>query len=409
MSAEIKALKEKRGKLITQMKDIMSRADETTGQLSELDDKQWKELDAEQEKLNNQAVRLERMKTLDAEIKARQINDDAPTPNRGADEKRHSEVFGRLIRLNKRQKLSEEDEAFLEKRGTATQVTTTDSLGGYLVPEGFSNLLEKYMSLYGGMQEAATVITTSTGNPFPWPTVADTSNTGAYIDQGTADTVSDVTMANVDFPNTPTITSKVVKVAWELQQDSFFNLENLIAELLGERLGRFSNLEFTTGSTAGKIVGFITGSSSGKTSASNSTFTRLELLDLMHSVDPAYRRSPKTRWMFNDTTMSTIRKMALGTGDARPLWVPSMREGVPDTLEGKPYTINQNMASVGALAKPVAFGDFGKYIVRIARNITLESTRERYWDERVTGFAAICRMDGRLVNTSAIKFMDMPA
>lgn len=405
-----KQLREERGKIIEQMKDIMTRADE--GTLSALDNEQWEKLDKRSEELKAQYTRLERQAELEAEIEARRLPDvsdpDNPETKSAADQENdYRDAYNRYIRLHKNQRLSEKDMELLEKRGTSDQVGSTGSLGGYLIPEGFSNLLEKYMVMYGGMLEAANVITTATGNPFPYPTVNDTSSTGAYIDQGTADTVGDVTFAKVDFPLVPTITSKVVKVAWELQQDSYFDLENLIAELCGERIGRFANTEFTTGSTANKIEGFVTGASSGKTAASATAFTRNELVDLMHSIDPAYRNSPKCRWMFNDTTLAAIKKLSFGSGDDRPLWLPSIREGEPDTLEGKPYTVNQAMANPATGTKPIAFGDFGKYVIRVAKGITLEMSRDRYWDERVTGFVALARMDGRLVNTSAIKYLTM--
>lgn len=405
-----KELREQRGRLIEQMKDINARADEN-GNLSQIDDEQFNKLDARTEELRKQIERLERTAMLSAEADAQKTT--APDKETGEQrsqedqQKQYREAYRRYIRLHKDLRLSAKDMEVLEKRGTSDQVGSTDSLGGYLIPEGFSNQLEKYMVMYGGMLEAADVMTTGSGNPFPYPTVDDTGSTGAYIDQGTADTVGDVTFAEVAFPLVPTITSKVVKVAWELQQDSYFDLENLIAELCGERIGRFSNTEFTTGSTSGKISGFITGSSSGKTAAAPTTFTRGELLDLMHSVDPAYRNSPKARWMFNDTTLAAIKKLSFGTGDDRPLWVPSMRQGEPDTLEGKPFTVNQAMANPTTGLKPVAFGDFGKYKIRIAKGITLEMSRDRYWDERCTGFVALARMDGRLVNTSAIKYLTM--
>lgn len=411
MSKTAKQLREERGKIIEEMKSIMARADEN-GNLIDIDNQQWERLDKKSEELKAQFERMERMSQLDAEADARRLPnpEEANKPERKSDEeakREYREAYGRYIRLHKNQRLSEQDLDLLEKRGTSDQVGSTDSLGGYLIPEGFSNQLEKFMVMYGGMLEAATVITTATGNPFPWPTVNDTGSTGAYIDQGDADTVGDVTFAEVAFPLVPTITSKVVKVSWELQQDSYFDLENLLAELLGERIGRFSNAQFTTGSTSGKIQGFITGSTSGKTAASATAFTRAELVDLMHSVDPAYRNSPKCRWMFNDTSLAAIKKLSFGTGDDRPLWVPSMREGAPDTLEGKPYTVNQSMASPATTTKPIAFGDFGKYVIRVAKGTTLEMSRDRYWDERVTGFVALARMDGRLVNSAAIKFLTM--
>lgn len=408
-----KELREERGKLIAQMKEISARADQATGNLQSTDEEQWQKLDKRQEELKAQYERIERQAVLEAEMDARHIPDNAGDQRTGDNkedaEKRYQETFGRWLRAKKDNQVTAEDYATLEQRGTSTQTGTTDSLGGYTVPEGFSNEIERYMTLYGGMMEACRVITTATGAPFPFPTVNDTSSTGAIITQGTGDTVGDVTFAEVAFPTAYTYTSKIIKVSWELLQDGFFDLENMLAEIAGERLGRILNTHFTTGDNSSKPSGVIPGASSGKTAASATAFTRNELLDLLNSVDPAYLKGPGARWMFNNTTLTALKKLSFGSGDDRPLWVPSMREGAPDTLEGLPYTINQDMATAAAGTKPIAVGDFKKYVIRMAKGITFSSTKEQYWSERAVAYAAYCRADGRLVNTSAIKYLTMAA
>ncbi|TXH14980.1 MAG: phage major capsid protein [Hyphomicrobiaceae bacterium] len=408
MSKETKAWREEKANLLTEMKAIQARAE--AGKSDPLDDQQWDNLESREAELSKLIARSERVANLQASLDApteEQRNDrqaDGPPVTK---EEEYRGAFYRWATARKETRLAESDIALLEKRGTSTQIGSTDNLGGYLVPDGFSGELEKYMALYGGMMEAARIRYTATGNPFPWPTVNDTSNKGAIITQGTGGTVGDVTLAEVAFPMAYTFYSKIMKVSWELLQDEVIGVEGLLSELAGERIGRIANEYFTTGDNSGKPQGFITGASSGKTAASATAFTRVELVDLMHSVNPAYRNSPKCYWMFNDSTLAAIKKLAFGSGDDRPLWLPSMRDGAPDTLEGKPYIVNEDMASVASGAKPIAFGDFSKYIIRIAKGYTLTSTRERYWDERANGYAVYARMDGRLVNTSAIKYLTM--
>lgn len=413
MTAQEKAKKliEERAKVQDEMKTIHLRAD-AKGNLSADDQAKWDELSKRDDDFKAQSERELRLAEIEKEQARRSAENMPPQKGdneRSADEKKeaYNKAYRNYLRVHADQRMSAGDMEELQKRGTSDQVGSTDSLGGYLIPEGFSNQLEIYMALYGGMIENCDTFTTASGNPFPWPTVNDTTTSGAYIDQGAADTVADLTFAEVAFPLTPTITSKVVKVSWELLQDDGIGLEGILAELLGRRIGTYANSEFTTGATAGKIAGFITGASSGKTAASATAFTRAELVDLMHSVNPAYRNSPKAKWCFNDTTLSAIKKLAFGTGDDRPLWQPGMAAGEPDRLEGKGYFINQNMASAATTTKPVAFGDFGKYKIRIASGIRLEVTRDRYWDERCNGYVALARMDGRLVNTDAIKYLTM--
>lgn len=157
--------------------------------------------------------------------------------------------------------------------------------------------------------------------------------------------------------------TEFVKFSMELAQDSIFNMETLLGSLLGERLGRIANRELTIGDGTGDPHGVVTASTLGKTAAAAAAITADELIDLIHSVDPAYRSSPKVRFMFNDTTLAAVRKLKNGTGDY--LWqAGDFTNGVAPTLLGYRYSVNQAMASMATGTKPIIFGDFGKYYVR---------------------------------------------
>ena len=95
-------------------------------------------------------------------------------------------------------------------------------------------------------------------------------------------------------------------------------MEQLIGDLLGERLGRRANLELTTGDGTGDPNGIVTASSAGKVAASTSAITWDEIIELEHSVDPAYRMGPKVCYMFNDNVLRDVRK--LKDGDGNYLW-----------------------------------------------------------------------------------------
>src|SRR3546814_18350621 len=53
----------------------------------------------------------------------------------------------------------------------------------------------------------------------------------------------------------------------------------------------------------------------GKTTAAVAAFTFDELMDLVHSIDPAYRAASTCRFMFNDSTLLSMRKMKDGAGN----------------------------------------------------------------------------------------------
>src|SRR5689334_1973561 len=100
-----------------------------------------------------------------------------------------------------------------------------------------------------------------------------------------------------------------------------------------ERFGRITNTHFTTGDGVSKPSGVMTEATLGVTAASATEFTADEVIDLEHSVDPAYRRS--ARWMMNDDSLKILKKLKDTAG--RNLWMASPADGEPDTTLGHPY------------------------------------------------------------------------
>jgi len=179
-------------------------------------------------------------------------------------------------------------------------------------------------------------------------------------------------------------------------------MEQLLGSLLGERLGRIANTQLTTGTGSTAPNGVVVASTLGKTSTSATAITADEIIDLMHSVDPAYRMSPKVRFMFNDSTLAAIRK--LKDGQNNYLWqMGNVQQGVPGTLLGVPYLVNQAMASIASAKKVALFGDFGKYYVRKVGAPVIGVMRERFWPD--LGIAGLIRFDGELADTAAIKHL----
>lgn len=293
----------------------------------------------------------------------------------------------------------------LEQRGTDTQISSTPGLGGYLSPEDWANEVVESMKAYGGMLEAGQIFRTKGGDVFHIPTEDTTTQMGAIIGQGVADTVADVTWGEKTM-GAFTYTSRIIKIGQELwAEDDAFNVLSRVQGIASRRVGRKLNLDLTTGAGTTLPFGVVTeATTSGISAASATAVSRAELLQLIHSVDPAYRVGPKVGFMFNDSTLSAIRQLSIGSADDRPLWVPSMRDGAPDTIEGERYWINQDMASMASENKSILYGDFSKYWIRQVRGMVLSRSDQRYWEERVVAYFLTARFDGKLVDTAAIKY-----
>jgi HK97 family phage major capsid protein len=180
-------------------------------------------------------------------------------------------------------------------------------------------------------------------------------------------------------------------------------MEALLGSLLGERLGRLANVKLTTGAGSTEPLGIVSATSAGKTTAGTAAVTWDEIIDFEHSIDPAYRMSPMFRYMLNDTSLLAVRKLKDGQGNY--LWQEgNVQAGVPSTINGKPYSINQAMASMATGAKFMLAGDFSKYFVRKVGAPLIGALQDKdFWPG--FGVAGWIRFDGNLLDAAAIKHM----
>ncbi|MGR3220863.1 MAG: phage major capsid protein [Candidatus Anammoxibacter sp.] len=402
MKLETKKLREERSELVTEARLIAELAEKEEKELSADDSQKIDDLLEKSLELEKTISRNDRINTLSTEQEEKlleEAEDNKNTPDEEKDNvKAYHDAFWKYQKVGVKGMKQEE----LELLSTRAQQTTTDTAGGFLIEPEFSKKLEIALLEFGGMREVAEIFTTSTGVTIPYPTVNSTSNKGEWLTEGSAVAEKDEVFASTDF-EAWTASSKLVKVSRQLLQDSFFDLPSFLLDRLVERIGRLTNEDYTTGSGSSQPHGVITDAATGKTAASATAITMNEMFDLKHSVDPAYRKNG--RWMFNDTTLKVLSQ--LKDSDGRYLWQPNVQEGTASLLLGHPYTINSEIADIGASNKPVAFGDFKKYKIRDVLGFTLLRLEELYAAKLEVGFIGFLRTDGKLLDagTNPIKLL----
>lgn len=295
-----------------------------------------------------------------------------------------------------------------EQRGTSTITTETTGgiYGGYVVPTDLSPEFVQTMKAYGGMLQAGRLIRTSGGGTWNQPYVDDTSTAALLTAEASATTVQDVTFSRISLGSYTYRSAVIVSREW--LQDEAVNAAGEINTMLATRMGRALNTAFTTGDGSAKPTGILAssgGAPTGKTTASATALTAAEILDLVHSVDPAYRTGQNVAFMLNDSTLAYIKKLTLGSSDSTPLWVPSMRDSEPATIWGYRYVINQDFESIATNKSVMAFGDWSYYLVREVLGTTFVRTDELYLNNFSVGFYAFGRYDGKLIPVGAIKRM----
>jgi HK97 family phage major capsid protein len=292
-----------------------------------------------------------------------------------------------------------------------TMSTTTNSEGGYTVQTDVARSVLDALKAFGGMRSVATIIQTSGVGDLNYPTSDGTSETGEIIGQNTTATAADVSFGVVTL-KTYKFSSKIVAVPFELLQDSNVDIEAFVRARLATRLGRITNTKYTTGAGSGSNEpnGIVTAASSGKVGTTGQTTTVIynDLVDLQHSVDPAYREGGRCKFMMNDASLKVIRKIV--DGQSRPIFVPGYEQGVPGgapaTLLGAPVVINQDVATMAANAKSILYGDFSEYVIRDVMDVTMfRFTDSAYAKLGQVGFLAWLRTGGNLIDVGgAVKY-----
>jgi HK97 family phage major capsid protein len=270
------------------------------------------------------------------------------------------------------------------------------------VPEGFRATLVERMKAWGAVQEVATNITTRTGAPLPWPTNDDTGNVGALLAENTAATEQDFAFGTAQL-GAYKYTSKIVRISLEFLQDvDWVDAESFVQRKFAERLGRIHNQHFTTGTGTAQPLGIVAGATSGVTAAGAAAITADELIDLQHSVDPAYRNSPNAQFMLSDTALKLARKLKDSNGQY--LFQTNTTGDVPSLLAGARYVVNVDMAVPATGVKSVLFGDFAAgYVIRWVREMQMLQLRERYAEFGQVGFIAFDRADGTVQDANAYR------
>lgn len=421
----LKELIEKREKLVADARSALDEIKKNTDEARAAElEKRHDDIMAEFDKVDGQLAREKRMADAQKRIDdaaAEERSRNRPNPGDGeargqddGDKVDYRSAFHRYVQVaGDMSALSDEERAALRggiaPKEARAQTAGTPSGGGYTVPTELSNQIIKSMKAWGPMydEDICTVMNTSAGNPIDIPTIDDTSvpvakhtEAGAVTDDGGSDATFGKKTLNAFAYDT-----EWVKFSWELAQDSIFNFETLLGDLLGQRLGRRANTELTVGDGDDDPNGIVTASTKGKDAAAAAAVTYDELIDLVHSVDPAYRGSPKVRFMFNDLTLGALRK--LKDGEGRYIWTQGdVVNGVPGNILGYRYSINQAMDGVATGKKSILFGDFGKYFVRKVGGIVMFVARERFAPD--IGLLGLIRLDGELGDTAAVKHLLQP-
>lgn len=391
-------LRGKRAQLIKDADAIVAAAQAEGRSMTSEEKTKFEAIEADARGLKQEIEIIERNAEMKKELASVEGEARAAAPKANA-----KDAFSKYLRHGMGS-LSTQERSLINKRGTATQVVGTDSLGGFLVPQEFSNELDVATAFTGEVERLAKKLNTASGGLLDYPTLNDTATDANLVSEGSAVTVQDMTFANAQL--SAYNYSSLVKVSQQLLQDSAFDLNAFLVEAMGERIARATNAAFTTGTGSSQPQGIVTGSSLGNTAAGASAITADDILDLIYSIDPSYRNKPGFGLMAHDNIIAAVRALGLGSANDFPIFIPSMEAGQPDRIFGVPVYVNNDMqSSIATGTKTMVAADFSKFVVRNAGGIQMLRLNERFADELEVGFVSWKRSDSKVLDTRAVKHL----
>lgn len=388
---KLKTLKEKRATVYTQIDELRKAADGR--EMTAEEQTRWDDMLSDYEKVDKQVEQEERFQDVERR-QAEQADEDRQN-GKGDDneEERYKKHFRQYL-LNGNS-VSEEARQFFEKRAGISGLAS-----GVLVPTTLAGRIEVALKSCGGMLEASELIVTDNGGDLILPVINDTESYSTIVQEYNQSTKKAPSFGSITM-KAYTYRTPIVPISMELLQDSAFDTESTIADLLVSSHQRGINKDFTNGNGTGKPKGIVTCATASDATPAANSIKHDDLIDLINSVDISYGRNGK--FMFNQDTFWALAKIKDTTG--RYIWQDSLRNDIPPTIFGKQYIINDDMQSIGAGNASVLFGDLKKYKIRMVRNFRVIRLNELLAEYLAIGIFGFARFDGNLLDagTNPIK------
>jgi HK97 family phage major capsid protein len=295
---------------------------------------------------------------------------------------------------------------------------TTDSAGGYAVPEEIDSEIGRLLTAISPIRGIANVVRVGTSGYRKLVTAGGTPSGWVSETAGRPETATP-TFIEVAPPFGELYANPAASQA--MLDDTAFDVEAWLASEIATEFARAEGSAFVSGNGVNRPKGFLSNptSTQGDGSRPFGTLQVLttgtaggfpanhpgdKLIDLVQTLRPPYRQG--AAFVMNSATASIIRKFKTSTGGF--LWQPSLVAGQPDTLLGYPVVEAEDMPDVGADSLSVAFGNF-RVGYLIAERTETQILRDPYTNKPFVHFYATRRVGGQVANSEAIKLLKFAA
>ena len=401
---DLKELRDLRGQLIHDARQILDKADAEKRSLSDEESGKYNELFGKSEETRTRIEREEKLGEAErsaAEIELRNRDKSKETTTvdkrtagpRGTEESRAT--FNKFI-SGGRSALNDAELRALQ--------SDSDATGGFMVAsEQFVDQLIKNVDDSVFIRQRAT--------KFRIDTAASMGVPSLDANPADADWTSELATGNEDGTMTfgkrelhPHPLAKRIKVSNKLLRQSS-RADSLVMDRLGYKFGITQEKGFMTGNGANQPLGIFTASANGiPTSRDISTGNNAAaptfdgLISAKFGLKGNYWG--KAEWMFHRDVLAVITK--LKDGEGQYLWRESVRAGEPDRLLNLPVMMSEYAPNTLTSGLYVGvLGDFSNYWICDALDMQVQRLVELYAETNQTGFIGRLETDGMPVLAEA--------
>ncbi len=269
--------------------------------------------------------------------------------------------------------------------------------GGNIVDSTmYDRIFEKLEEESVVIRAGATVIRTAGGEDLLVPKVT-TNPSGAIVAEAGTIGESDPVLGQVTLGAFKY--AALTQVSQELLADSLFNVSSFVTNLGGQAVTRALGADLSNGSGSSKPKGIAQAATSFGTSATATTITYANLVEVESTMGVPYK-NVDTAWIMSPEAVKVVRLLADTTG--RPLWEPSLKAGNPDMLLGYPVWVDGNIDAATSGKRAVVFAHMPSYAVRIAGGLQIDRSDDFAFNTGLATFRFQLRGDGDGIDDNGI-------
>lgn len=192
-------------------------------------------------------------------------------------------------------------------------------------------------------------------------------------------------------------------VSKSLLNNSNFDLVGFVINKMAENIAKWVEKELLDG-TQDKIEGLST-LTAGVTADSATAIKADELIDLQEEIPDVYQGNAV--WIMSKKTRTAIRKLKDGNGEYLLNRDLNARWGY--TLLGKEVYVSKNMPDMASGTRAIIYGDLSGLAVKVTENWEINILREKFATQHALGIYAYLEMDSKIENAQKLTALVMKA